>query len=530
MSKERGSTGAAAFAGIRGRLGALFGSVPRGSGQLKNSAPLLALSLMETGGPLLRILVLTHLLPLREVGFATILTAFVGILEMSTDIAIHRFIFSAPRDKFNEAIAAVHALAIARGLFLGALGFCAAPIVAAALSLSADWRSFAWLAPTLVLRSFQHLGPKIAERDFQYGAQIKSSFASYASGLAVLIAVGAMTHNHVAAIAATYGYDVAAVIATRIYAGSPYRFDFRSPLFLQAFKFAYPLMVNGMGLAVSVQADRFLVAGLFDLQIVAVYAIIITTATYPAQVISRFFSTTIVARLYHAGQSASRLLQEVSLASTLSAVTAAFYGGGVTFLTNIVATAVFGQKFHVSNASMAILGLAAYIRFIRQEPFTALMLNFGRTKRLAASNFLVSSTLAYLVVIAMLSHSMEAIVLTRLMGEVTALIATIYMARHVSNGGSLVFSRSTLTGFAFVCAACFAVMGLPWLGQSVVPTLATCVVYTIAIAIWAAYELRAAGIGRPVPSPDDKTANWEEDPPPGGIDPATTRPAPSVGR
>ena len=445
---------------------------------------------MDTVSPLLRIFVITHFLPLREVGFATILTAFVAILELSTDIAIHRFIFSSPRDKFDEAVAAVHALAMARGVVLCVIGFCAAPIVAAALSLSADWGSFAWLAPSMLLRSFVHQGPRIAERDFQYGAQLKSSFAGYASGLLVLIAVAARTHSHVAVIAAVYGQDLAAVIATRIYAGSPFRFNFHSPLFTQAYKFAYPLVLNGMGLAVSVQADRFLVAGLFDLQIVAIYSIIITTATYPAQVITRFFSTTIIARMYHASHATSQLFREIRLASSLSAVIAAFYGGGIAFLTNFVATAAFGQKFHVSNAVTSILGLAAFVRFIRTEPFTSLMLNAGRTKKLAASNILVSTTLVYLVVISTFDRSMEAIVLTRLLGEATALILTIYLARQVPEGGSLVFSRSAIVGLGFVSVACLAVMGLPWLSQSLLATLAACVVYTIAIALWGVWELR----------------------------------------
>ena len=114
---------------VRGRLGARFGA---GSWNLALSkgSPLAALSLMDTVSPLLRIFVITHFLPLREVGFATILTAFVAILELSTDIAIHRFIFSSPRDKFDEAVAAVHALAMARGDVLCVIGFCAAPIVA----------------------------------------------------------------------------------------------------------------------------------------------------------------------------------------------------------------------------------------------------------------------------------------------------------------------------------------------------------------------------------------------------------------
>ncbi len=109
---------------------------------------------------------------------------------------------------------------------------------------------------------------------------------------------------------------------------------------------------------------------------------------------------------------------------------------------------------------MALLGLAAYVRFIPQERSSDLMPFFGRTKRLAASNFVVSSTLSYLVVGALFDRSMEAIVLTRLMGQGTALIFTIYLFRHISDGGWLVFSRSTIIGTGFVCAPWLTVMGL----------------------------------------------------------------------
>ena len=128
----------------------------------------------------------------------------------------------------------------------------------------------------------------------------------------------------------------------------------------------------------------------------------------------------------------------------------------------------------------------------------------------------------------MFNRSMEAIVLSRLMGEVTALMFTIYIARQISNGGALVFSRATLIGLGFVCVACSGVMGLPWLGQSLLPTLAVCVVYTMAIAIWAARELRAAR-GRQVASPDEVKANRDEASPPGGVEPATAHPAASGG-
>jgi O-antigen/teichoic acid export membrane protein len=459
---------------------------------LNRSSPLLVLSLMEMGFPLARMFALTHFLPLQEVGLATVLIAFVTVLELSTDISIHRFIFSAPRERFDEAMAVSHALAVGRGAILSALAFCAVPLIVTALSLSDYWGSFAILAPTMFLRSLPHLGPKIAERDFQYGAQIKTNFAYFASGLVTLIVIGATTHSHVAVIAATYAQDIMLVITSRIVAGSPYKLTFHSPLFMQAFRYAYPLVFNGMGLAVAQQADRLLVAALFDLKTVAIYSIVVLTSQLPGQVISRFFTTTIVARLYHAALVRSRFLHEIRLSSSLSAVIAAFYAGGVIFLTDFVATTIFGPKFHVSSLAMAFLGLAVFVRFIRVEPFNALMLNVGRTKRMAASNLLVSTTLVYMAAVALVDRSMEAILLTRVLGEFTALIFTIYITRQIPETGRLVFSRSDLVGLGFVVAACLGSYELWRSGGSLAATLAACVVYTIAIAIWAVWELRSA--------------------------------------
>ena len=453
--------------------------------------------MMDTGAPLIRIFALSHFLPLKELGFATLLTAYVSVLALSTDISIHRFIYSAPRDQFDKAIAAAHALAVARGAVLGFLAFSLAPIIAATLSLGADWSSFALLAPTMILISFEHLGPKIAERDFQYGAQIKTNFVGYAVGLTILIAVSIETHSHIAVVASAYGQAIAIAIASRIYAGTPYRLDFFSPLFKQAFKYAYPLVFNGMGLAIASQADRFLVAGLFNLQAVAIYSIIVTTASYPAQVLTRFFSTTLLARFYHASVNTNRLQNELRFASNVSAMIGAFYAGGVIFLTDFVATTVFGPRFQASSAAMMFLGLAAYIRFIRNEPFNALMLNVGKTKRLAASNLLVSTTLVYMLLVSFFDRSMEAVLMTRALGEATALIFTIQMARQVRDSGRLVFSRADIVGAAFVGLACAGSAVLGSFGRPLLPTLAVCVLYTIGIALWAAVGLRGTRVSIP---------------------------------
>jgi O-antigen/teichoic acid export membrane protein len=457
---------------------------------LNRMYPLMMISAIESGTPFLRMVVLTHFLPLKEVGFVSVLTAFVAFLELSTDLAIYRFVYSIPKERFEEALASAHALAIVRGFVVCLLALCAAPFVASALSLGEYWTSFALLAPTILLRSFESLATRVAERDFQYWPQVKAAGWSFACALVVLFAVALITRNHLAIIASVYAQTISAFFTTRRFANVPYRVDFRSPLFKAAFKFGYPLVINGLGLSIAQQADRFIVAGFFNLQTVAVYSVVVLATTVPINLINRTLATTVLARVYHASSFGPWLSQEVRLASTLFAVVGALYASAVILMINYAVTLVFGAKFHVDNSSVILLGLAAFVRFVRLEPFTTVMLNSGRTKRLAISNVLVASSLAYMVLFSFFDRSINAVLTARLLGEVTGLAAAIYLTRRVADGGRSVFTLSTATGFLFVAFAGLESVGLERGGESLPLLLIACVAFAIPAGLWGAFDLR----------------------------------------
>jgi O-antigen/teichoic acid export membrane protein len=445
---------------------------------------------IEMGLPFVRMLALTRILPLAEVGFVSLLTAFNAFLEVSTDLAIYRFVYSTPKEQFEEALASAHALSVVRGFVVCVLALCAAPLVATAVSLGDYWMSFAAIAPVILIRSFEHLSPRVAERDFLYWPQLKTTGIADILSVASLIVAALLTRSHVVVFVSLYVQVIVLFFASRLVSPLPYRLDFRSPLFKSAFKFGYPLMFNGFGLAIAMQADRFVVAALYNLDIVAVYSVVILAVTMPMGLFIRVLGTTMLARFYHARSVRSRLDQEVRTASSLVAVVAAFYAGGVILLMNFAVAFVFGQKFYTGYQAMMLLGTAAFIRLVRVEPFTSVMLNASRTKRLAASNVLVASFLAYMALFSFFDRSIIAVLAARLLGELTAVAVTFAMARRAPEGGRFVFSFSTLIGFVFVGFACLESLALEWQGDSWPLTLAACAVYAIAVSLWAAVDLR----------------------------------------
>jgi O-antigen/teichoic acid export membrane protein len=458
--------------------------------KLKTAYPLMVISAIEFGLPLVRMIVLTHLLPLREVGFVSVLTAFIAFIEVSSDLGMYRFVYAAPKAQFQEALASAHALSAVRGIVLCLLALCAAPFVAEAVSLGDYWLSFAVLAPAFLLRSCEHLAPRAAERDFQYWPQAKTLGVSLGFALVALIVTALITRNHLAIIVSVYAQNIGFFFASRWFAGVPYRLDFRSPLFEAAFRFGYPLIVNGLGMSIAQQGDRFIVAGFFNLQTVAVYSVVVLATTMPIGLLGRVLGSTVLARLYHAKSVRPWLSQEVRAASTVVSVAGAMYGGAVILVMDPVITLIFGAKFRVDALSMALLGTTAFARFVRAEPFNSTMLNAGRTKRLAVSNVLVSSSLAYMVLFSFFDRSINAVLAARLAGEVTGLAGAFYAARRVPEGGRSVFTLSTAIGFLFVVFAGLESIELERSGQSFPLLVAAFVAVAIPTGLWGLLDLR----------------------------------------
>ena len=154
-------------------------------------------------------------------------------------------------------------------------------------------------------------------------------------------------------------------------------------------------MVNGFGIAIAGQGDRFVVGSLLGLQALGLYNVVLMVTVVPISMVFRLMGTTNLAAFYNASTSVKLLEQRVRLAGELSPLVATVYALGVAALMNVVTPLVFGARFAIGRMEISLLALAAFVKIIRVEPFTSLLLLQQRTKRLAASNLAALSALAF---------------------------------------------------------------------------------------------------------------------------------------
>ena len=428
----------------------------RGTAWFAKGSSLFLISVLEVGTPFVRMVILARFLDLRELGFASALAATYATLEMTSDIAIHRFVFGAAPDEFNETIASAQALLVLRGLGVGLLAVVLAPFVAGLLSLGAHWKIFAALGGIVLLRAFENLEPRVAERNYQFGAQMKIGLLASALSLTALAVTVYLWRDHTAIVMSLLGQTIGVVAGSQILARVRYQLSFRSEHFRAAFRFAYPLMFNGVGLAVSAQGDRFLVGALLGLQTLGLYSIVLLVTIVPLTMVFRIIGTINLAAFHNASLGVS-LARRVRFAARLSPLVGTLYALGILTLMNVVTPRAFGARFTLTRVQLCLLALGAFFRLIRVEPFSSLLLHNRRTKRMAAGNLSTIAGYTIAIPFIIVYRTIDTAFVGRLLGEVIGLFTTVIMSRRVLAGHLLDYCVSAGLGLLLVGAGCAGV-------------------------------------------------------------------------
>lgn len=415
-------------------------------------------------------LVLTHFLDLRELGFAAALATTFGMFEQVTDILMNRFVFSAPHDDYEEALAAAQALSVIRGAIVGLLVVVTSPLVASIFGLRDHWMIFAALGAIVFIKSLENLGPRSAERDYQYAAQLKSNLVGAALGFGAMLIVATRTHSHLALYVQLLASISGWVVATHLFSSTSYRLKIRTPFFAQALRFGYPLMLNGVGLAVTNQGDRMLVGALLGLPALGIYSVILLAAIVPMAMLSRLTNSLTLAILHNAAAFPAAYKARMKLVGRVFPLIFALYGLGVLTLANILVPIVFGASFLMSKTLLVLLAFSAFFRLARGDPFASLLLQTSRTKRLALSSWSTFPTLIFAGLLMHLFGTIESAMWGRLLGEIVALGVTVYLVRNVYRTAFIDHAMATSVGTAILAIVAALVVVSP-IGTQPVPSL-----------------------------------------------------------
>lgn len=421
------------------------------------AVPLFGFSFVEITVSFLRALILTRFLGPYEFGFASAISLTFATAVLITDMGVHRFVLSARRSEFVETIAAAHAITILRSFLIAVGVFIASFPLSCTFASCSDWTSFAWLAPIMLIAAFEHLEIRISERDYRYWPQFSASLISHGMGLIALVVTAYETETHYAFLAYLFIQVVTYVSISHLLALNAYRPRFKSPQFQKAIKFGLPLTLNGIGLAVIGQGDRFMVGALSGLEKLGVYTVLLLAGILPVSALLKILNPLLFAGLHNA-RDKNQYASRVQLFVRAIPMIAGCYALTLIALLKTLLPFVFGSRYAISDSIVALLAMIAFFRIIRIEPGTSLLLHANSTGRLAIANISLAAGLLIATALVVVYRSIEAALFGGLIGEFVGLGVMILVTRNMLKGAIVDYIVAIVSVLSIVVASCWLVM------------------------------------------------------------------------
>jgi O-antigen/teichoic acid export membrane protein len=394
-------------------------------GSLASLAPL-----VEFASRFGRTIILSRLLSPTEFGIAAALAVAMGIAEISTDLALDRFLILRSAGEDREVLAAAHRLSVARGAVLALLVLIAAPWVADFLGAADSAWSFRATAAVILLRSCTHLEMKQVQRDFRYAPDAMAFIAAHTAVFLAVYPAARLLGDHRAMVVVMFVECGVTVAVSHAVARHPYSVRSSSRAIMRAaLAYGLPLSINGVGLAIMSQLDRALVSHWFGLETLAFYTVVLNLTIVPISAIYRIMGQLGMSFLARKADDPAGTIWLYAALAWAYAVAAALYAFFIAATLEFLAPLIFGPAYGVGPLFHTLVALVAWTRVWRGAP-TLIMLSTGDTGQLMMSNLTAAAWLPLAAVALPLLPSVETVLACVLAGDVVVLAALLWRIRH----------------------------------------------------------------------------------------------------
>lgn len=342
-------------------------------------------SLFSQAAALIRYVILARLLGPEQLGIAATLVVTASFFDLISDTGSDRFLIQ-DRDGGTPQVQKLVQLVFAgRGAITASLLVLLAIPIAHFYNVPSLAKGFAILALSPLILGFQNLDYRRIQREHDFRPEaVCMLFADLTSLLVTAIAAW-FTHSFQAVLWGMITRAVVMVAATHLRAERPYRIGWDPLHAPQLYRFAAPLMLNGLMLFALSQGDRVIVGKYLGTAALGAYSAAILLVFYPTVLLARYIHAIYIPVIAAHRDSPSDV---VRISDELGGQTIVFslaMAVGYAIAAPIVVPVLFGARYSQGTLLLGLIGILQTARFLLNWPSTA-ALAMGRSKTVLLSN------------------------------------------------------------------------------------------------------------------------------------------------
>lgn len=376
-----------------------------------------------------RTIILSHMLSPDNLGAAVALMTILFGCEMITDVGLDRFVVVTDGKARAQAVAVAQQIALGRAVLLGSAIAIFSPQLAGVFGASEHLKGIAWLGLVPVIVGFRNWRLVQIQQDYRYGPEALVTVCGQLAGVAAVFPAALWFQDERAILASLITEAVVHVTLSNIVIRREPVAFIEPGMRRAVIKWSIPLMLNGVGLMAVKQFDQVIVANLFDLKTLALYALglnLAITPTAPLQAIGQKIGLPFLGN----AKANPQLARQASLLSLLvSMCVAAAYALPVGLVLDRLVPLLYGRQYQVTEAFCALAMFDAFLRFARGGP-NMILLHHGMTSRLTVGNLVAGIGTAVALALGMWWMRLEGVMVGLVVGDLLSLIVLLLQLRQ----------------------------------------------------------------------------------------------------
>ncbi len=372
-----------------------------------------------------------------DVAVSVLLSVVISTLELVTNVGLQNFIIRSTDDERDEVLGCAHLIAITRGVALSAIGLATASWWADFFDMSDALMGFALISAVPILNGFINLDVFHQHRQYRYLPTCMSELFSNAISLLVVgVCVGVLGDYRAFALA-MIAQSLVNVVLSNLYARVSFRVCVSRDTLRSISKYGFPLLLNGMLLASTINGDRLVLASAqhiassaaIKVEDFASYSLCFGLILAVTTAVTKFSNTILQPLLATTHNNPSELnrigrvfLQGHFFCSSILILVFALVGP-------VLIELVYGAKYQLHGVTAVLIAIGLGCRTMRTVP-TAISLNFGNTWSVLGANVFRSLAIPLMVVLIRFDVGVNSACISIVVCEEIAMLYALYAANR----------------------------------------------------------------------------------------------------
>jgi O-antigen/teichoic acid export membrane protein len=379
-----------------------------------------------------RTIILSHMLSPNNLGAAVAMMTLLAGCELLTDVGLDRFVIVNYGKDRAQAVAVAQQIALGRATFLLVAIAVFAPQLASVFGTSEHLKGVAWLGIIPFFGAFFNWRLVQIQQEYRYGPEAIVAVCSQIAGVAVVFPAVAWFQDERAIVVILLSEVVAQVILSNILVRREPVAHVDPSVRKAVIKWGIPLMINGAGLIAVKQLDQVIVANLFDLKTLALYALSLNLAITPTSPLMAIGQKISLPFLGNARANPQLSRQAALLTLLVSGLVVAPYALVVGLLLDRIVPLLYGQQYQITEGFCALAMVDVYLRFCRGGP-NVILLHHGLTSRLTVGNLVAALGTLIGLGLSLFSRRLESVMVGLVLGDIVSLVLLLFLLRrHLS--------------------------------------------------------------------------------------------------